>query len=1121
MRRRIHSMLGAASLTLLAAVGIVAPSPIAHAAPPSPITHATPGRTYYIATNGSDANPGTIGAPFKTLEHARDAIRALKARSGLPSGGVTVYLRGGRYTRTSTFALSAADKGTASAPITYSGYPGETVYLDGGKTISPSDVRPVTDQSVLARVVEPAARPHLEQIDLTRRGIRDFGEYGPRGFNRAYTPSPLELFIDGRPQTIARYPNVGQPDIPVGKVVSAGSIPRNGDYAMNKPTFGYSDTRVDKWAQATDAYASGTFHHSYADDSIRIDKIDTTAKTITLAIPHMYGVAQGSESKWHAVNLLEEIDVPGEYYVDKETGKLYLYPPYDLSASLIQVSMLKDPLVSMIDTDHTRFAHMVFENSRGMGAYMEGGTDNYLNGVTLRNLGQVGLMVGQGTVPLAEGQYGGDAFTADGSPQPASDTIGDWNTRIYRYAAWNRNGGTDNGIKNSDIYNTGEGGVILGGGDRKSLTPAGNFVDDCDIFQVTRLDKSYKAAVNIDGVGNRITHSLLHDVAGQAIYLHGNDHTIEYNQIYDALQGMNENGAIYMGRDPSEVGNKIQFNFFHHIVRTLLESSPSYPQAISFDDKSGFNSVSQNYFFQTNGDPQVIGFNGGGNTSAPNNIAIDTTHLVQNSTSTAYSAMHNDPLISTRVNTSDPADFRGVSVSTEPYKTAYPYLASLYTSNVNPGNKTWNNQVVTGNYSDFVDPTHMDFTVKSTSPMMSQTATGVDDPVQGLSNATVPFQAPPFAQMGLQTNPDRGSLLPQPATPSVEPKVGTVFFDGFENGTSNWTSGAGLPVPSGQRSHSGKSAFVTDDNRDYIYRDFGAGTHKKVSMWFFDNGSKTVQAMGRVDNGPASDGTTSRSLGVSTSSAGFYVYRIGTTITPTTVPRTNGWHEFMWDYTSGTKLDMYIDGTLVVSDPSITSFTTVAMGNWWSGAGLYYFDDVDVYDDSAVVENFEHGLGAWTVDKGTPSTTTAPLSRGLSYTTSGRTSVISRSFPGQNKVATVEFYDNAADRDLQTMARADATPWSDPTGWRGIGVNTRVSPTKYVIRVGTASMATTVTRTTGWHKLEWDYSSGTHLDMYIDGVLVTPSGGVAGVTGFHQIALGNWQAGGRSGTTYFDDVTVE
>ncbi len=70
---------------------------------------------FHVSPEGSDANPGTKGKPFATLERARDAVRARK-----PSDGkVTVWLRGGDYLRTTTLELSAADSGTDDTPVVW------------------------------------------------------------------------------------------------------------------------------------------------------------------------------------------------------------------------------------------------------------------------------------------------------------------------------------------------------------------------------------------------------------------------------------------------------------------------------------------------------------------------------------------------------------------------------------------------------------------------------------------------------------------------------------------------------------------------------------------------------------------------------------------------------------------------------------------------------------------------------------------------------------------------------------------------------------------------------------------------------------------------------------------
>ncbi|GGG51948.1 carbohydrate-binding protein [Paenibacillus radicis (ex Gao et al. 2016)] len=91
---------------------------------------------FYVAEDGNDSNPGTLTEPFATLTKAQSAIRALKTTSGLPAGGVTVYLRGGEYNQSATFTLTPEDSGSTGSPIVYQSYPGETAIITSKQEIS-------------------------------------------------------------------------------------------------------------------------------------------------------------------------------------------------------------------------------------------------------------------------------------------------------------------------------------------------------------------------------------------------------------------------------------------------------------------------------------------------------------------------------------------------------------------------------------------------------------------------------------------------------------------------------------------------------------------------------------------------------------------------------------------------------------------------------------------------------------------------------------------------------------------------------------------------------------------------------------------------------------------------
>jgi hypothetical protein len=151
---------------------------------------------FYVATNGSDLNPGTKSRPFASLDRARDAIRALKQNGELYHSGVQVFVRGGDYYLSEPFRLFEEDSGTEAQPVVYCAYPGENVRLVGGRRIT-SFAR-VTDPAILVRFDESARRSVL-QADLKSQGITEFGEMTRYGFGIGARTSAPELFFNGRP----------------------------------------------------------------------------------------------------------------------------------------------------------------------------------------------------------------------------------------------------------------------------------------------------------------------------------------------------------------------------------------------------------------------------------------------------------------------------------------------------------------------------------------------------------------------------------------------------------------------------------------------------------------------------------------------------------------------------------------------------------------------------------------------------------------------------------------------------------------------------------------------------------------------------------------------------------
>ncbi len=615
-------------------------------------------KQFFVSPSGNDMATGTIEKPFATLEKARNEVR-LRLKSS-HNDSIIIYLRKGVYSLKKSFALDSLDSGNETAPVVYSAYLNEEVRINGGISVPVSKATRISDAKILARLA-PEAKDKILQVNLKSLGIRDYGQIKPKGFGRPYEPPAMELFVNQAAMKLSRWPNDSL--VKTGKVLDKGSVPRDGDTSNRGGKFMFNEDRPQRWASAKDIWISGFFRYGYADDAVRIANLDLVNKTITTAQPHMYGFESGKIfHAWYAFNLLEEIDVPGEYFIDREHGMLYFYPPADGVAS-IELSVLETPLVTLSNTSHVQFRNIIFESGRGIGLYIEKGSNNTLDNCVFRNLGLVGILVGKGIRPFQQLKHAGTG-------EPASGIIGSLYSHLYDNTVMDREAGNNLLITGCQIYNTGSGGVILGGGNRLTLQKGNNQVVNCRIHDFNRLDRSYKSGVNIDGVGNIIRNNEIYNCPGSAILLYGNDHLIAKNIIHHAVTDGDDMGAIYYGRDPSAFGNKVVNNFFHHIGNdhgTIM--------AVYHDDGACGMEVTGNVFYKAGMRTVMIG--GGNDNVYRNNIFIDLPmafHLDNRLQGWSGNLIEKNGLFQKRL--------EAVNYKQPPYSTAYPSLVNYFSDAV-------------------------------------------------------------------------------------------------------------------------------------------------------------------------------------------------------------------------------------------------------------------------------------------------------------------------------------------------------------------------------------------------------------------------------------------------------
>jgi hypothetical protein len=418
------------------------------------------------------------------------------------------------YYLSESFDLTERDSGSEKSPIVYRAYEDEEVRLTGGKQIE--GFRPITNAAILKRI-DQKYHDKILQTDLKAQGITDFGEVSPQKFGGPAHTTGLELFFEDEPMTLARWPNEGF--VKIAGLVEPGTVNVRGTKGSKTGKFLYEGDRPKRWVEENDVWVHGYWFWDWSDERQQVESIDTKNRIISVKPPyHHYGYRTG---QWfYGLNILAELDRPGEWYLDRQSGILYFWPPEPAEKGPAVVSVL-EKLVEMSRVSNVVMKGLIFEAARGTALVMDNCKNTRIEGCVLRNLGGTAVRI---------------------------------------------SGGSNNSVAACEIYETGSGGVSLRGGERKTLTPAGHVAENNHIHHYGRWQRMYTPAIAIRGVGNRAVHNLIHTAPHMAVMFSGNEHVIEFNEIHNVCLESNDAGAIYAGRDWTMRGTVIRHNYLHHIT---------------------------------------------------------------------------------------------------------------------------------------------------------------------------------------------------------------------------------------------------------------------------------------------------------------------------------------------------------------------------------------------------------------------------------------------------------------------------------------------------------------------------------------------------------------------------
>lgn len=471
----------------------------------------------YVSHDGDDKNPGTAQMPLKTVSGAVAAIEKVKNEdSKVP---IDVIFSGGEYRITKSVAINSKNSGTKEGPVTFKAADGEKPVFTSGILLDIDKFTEITDMDIYERL-QKDVRDKIGELDLKQYGITTVPKL-PTGMMGASGVNYYLLYLDSERQTLARWPDAGYEKI--AELVD-----------KNNSVFRPEGTDITRWgsAKVSEIHLSGFLKNQYGLDRTYLQNIDVKERTIQL--PSNYTIS-GSDRRYFLHNFLEELNYPGEWYINSETMKLYYYPEHKLSDERLEIVTLTTPMFNLNGASYINFDGISFEKTN-IAIQITGCNNINITNCKFDEMGRNAIYDTQST-----------------------------NMKYY----------FDKAVPSSDIWvdscimtDIGAGAVVLAGGDYYTLTPGNIKITNNYITRFALDWKNYAPAIDVTGVGCEVYNNTIHDAPGNGIQTYGNDHKIMYNEIYEILKDVHDAGGVYEGRSAIRRGTEFAYNYYHDLKMT-------------------------------------------------------------------------------------------------------------------------------------------------------------------------------------------------------------------------------------------------------------------------------------------------------------------------------------------------------------------------------------------------------------------------------------------------------------------------------------------------------------------------------------------------------------------------
>jgi len=403
--------------------------------------------------------------------------------------------------------------------------------------------------------------------------------------SRQYINEAPVLTVGGERQTIARYPNsdwlnIGARSTMIDQYGNPTMATDNegGEFEAVSYEIEYGEEHMEhtlSWHSLTYVRAAGHYNVLWVQDLG--DKLSFIKDDNIMTVPYYGGYAPKEGGLLYWYNIPEELDIPGEYYID-ENAILYYYPADDFDTADISLP-LADGFVRLDNTDYITFENIAFESCLQSGIT---GTSDYL---TIKDC-DISAIVGEKAIQIT---------------------------------------GYNVLIQGNHIHNLSQGGISLQSGDLKTLTQSNSRVYNNYIHDWGITKYPYADGIAVEGVGILVDHNILTSSNAAGISGEGAYVIVEYNHIGNILRTSDDIGAV---GNSGLVDNITRYNYIHNIgsvgAAAEVEALNDYGSAgIYWDGGSSFAEAYGNVIQTIKGHGVIM--NGGRGLKVHGNLIIDCT----------------------------------------------------------------------------------------------------------------------------------------------------------------------------------------------------------------------------------------------------------------------------------------------------------------------------------------------------------------------------------------------------------------------------------------------------------------------------------------------------------------